>query len=283
MTNRHTIPIVSKILDNHADFESVVDNLLEDWCEGYLLADLDKDSLTTILAPIISAAFAVKHYGLSINTPSITFAGAEIPESIDYGYWIDQLIPYLLGVHRDESIKIDISLLGVNLCPSTTGLLPEGLFTPVSCYPITLRQFVSDHQIPAPDLMIFFQPGFEQHWESWLEDEGDAFRTLLDSGTTIIMGGYDKAESEIDRTILSMHGFDATQLIPNPYSVVVSDVDSPITNYYSQYMFSLNPTGRHMKKTPDKKLVNEVVQNYSATVITPEMLSSIYMDTMYSK
>lgn len=254
------------------DFCSAVESLVDNWCDGHLLDGLDPDLVALLFPPVFSAAFALSIYGIDPNKPTVTFAGAEVVELVDGGYWMTELVPYLLGIERSEEISLDFQMMGMNLTPTSSSLLGDIDSFSVLASDASLDEFVEAGANCGSGLMIFFQPGLESNWKSWLGDDADSLHRILDAGTTIVMGGYDADETEFDRKMLILYGFQPTECIPNPFTAEVTGDDAPVANYFAHSMFALKPNAGHIKTRPQKTLIRRLLSSYHEKVLTPEVL-----------
>ena len=249
-----------------ADYNAVEAYILDNWCEAHRLSKLEPGVLPRLLTPGIAAAHILNTFGMVPGRRRLVFLGVEEAETIDLGFWLAELIPYLLGVEREPDKTPQITLVAPTLKPGQTGTVDfraPGYTYSSEPFQGTVQYFARDSGVlDEIGLAIVFQPGFEEYWQTWLMDAGEAFLSIVEHGAPIVLGGYDKAETELDWGILSAYGFAPTTPQKNPFTALVSIPDAPMANYFCHSFFALTPSADHRLRTPPPADVSALIEAY---------------------
>jgi hypothetical protein len=181
------------------------------------LGAIPQKDLTARLLSVVTLARWIGWQGLVSRRPGrlrVAIVGAEELDAFDKGKWYG-LLPSLLGADWEP----EVSFVGPKLKLSGSRfprLGPDSLGpVEVRLYQEALRDCWNSLDPDSLDLVMLFQPGFENHQE-WFS--GPDLMLLASSGIPVGVSSYGRDEYFIDREVLAAYGFaDQGDAQENPF------------------------------------------------------------------
>jgi hypothetical protein len=159
-----------------------------------------EQELKLALLPVVSLAwYLARHFSELLERKQLELwvIGAELIDGKDEGAWF-HCLEALMGIDG-----VNYRLIGPALKSPDNDRIHSG----------TLDEAIN-LGLPAPDLAVIFQPGFEEH-ASMLES---GIADLLRSNTLVIASSYSEEEFERDRLMAQAYGFQVSEPEHNPFS-----------------------------------------------------------------
>jgi hypothetical protein len=122
----------------------------------------------------------------------------------------------------------------------------------------TLLEFQRTHPEEAFDLIVLFQPGFEEHL-SLLTD--GSLAACLRSGAKVIGTGYAQDETVMESAIVAAHGFSFVRSAEaNPFGVdLAPEVEKPFETVWGSWLWSLTDQTPGDDFEVDEERMNELL------------------------
>jgi len=195
-----------------------------------------EQELKLALLPVVSLAwYLARHFPEFSERKQLDLwvIGAELIDGKDEGAWF-RCLEALLGI--DE---VNYRLIGPALKSPDNDRIHSG----------TLDEAIS-LGLPAPDLAVIFQPGFEEN-TSMLEA---GIADLLRSDTLLIASSYSEEEFERDRLMAQAYGFKVSKPENNPFSFDLAETGLKWANT----LWRFEPTVPAVDYRPDQALIDAV-------------------------
>ena len=168
------------------------------------MAGMSTELLEAILAPCTSIAQWILQFQpelLQRDSLSIVLFGAEKMESIDGGRWL-RLLPWFLGV---PGMPVEVTLVGWPENGRSNAARYVESFQPMQMMHGGISDWIS-LALPNPDVAFLCQPGFEEHYKWWLDD--DELPALLNMGIPIAATSYSEMDHAGDVYMLQSCGLE---------------------------------------------------------------------------